>query len=143
MKRKSYKFQWDDESGTFKEPDSFDKCDNPGLKKAINNTLAHIVAQAQLKRPNVWLYLTFATTLILACFVAAFILILKRCDGWGIVFLVAAPILGLLFMWIHTTKASRIDRANAWIESNRSLFQQSVELTRLEIEGHFYQGKTQ
>lgn len=91
MKKKIYRFQWNDESGNFTGP-SLEDADNK-VRVSIETINKEIKRESGIRRRKVWPQLIIFLLIVLCGFTISFLLITNNNQSAGGVFLVLTPIL--------------------------------------------------
>lgn len=129
MKRKVYRYTWDDEAKVFLSPPAEDQI-SPPLAETANRIHTSLQKAVSLERNFKLWSLLGSAAIIIAGLVAGFILIIKESNIIGSVLLATTPFIGFLwFAWATLNSGSKSQAVDKWATTH-------AEYLRLELISH-------
>ncbi len=142
MPRKTYKFDWDDSKGQFKQSETFKEESTAEARLMAKKLQKLVIDHSGLRKPNIiWLILSMAV-LTVCGYTASFILFLNNKNGWGRVGLVLTPVGGFILISMRWRYSRRAVRVSKWIEDHALQLQQLAATENYSVNIIFVRGSS-
>lgn len=137
MKRRSYKFLWDEDLGRLVAPPDFDQVSTLSTRQSINQVNEIVHRSRTLHKPATLLRFALFVIVVLGGFAIGFLCTLYGAESLGALFLCITPFLGYAILALILKKNNRVLAIQRWADTNQIRIRMLLHPDRLDFSYYF------
>lgn len=139
MKRKSYKFQWDEVLGRLQGPPEFKQEAPAELQTCIEQLNSTFVKDTRLLRPKFHILVLILLLLGLAGYIVSFVLILRKNDSLGVSGLCVTPFGVFLWLVYCLHRRNRLANIHQWSQQRLAVHRYTLQALHFDVDLYFHE----